>query len=171
VHIPKTGGIRTYHALHESNKAPECNGIILHNRVDGRKQIAHTLNVAKVLVVFVIRKKHVFHLLQVNVGAHIRKRRVGVRMRNVLAGEDGNIAICAVYVLLYTTDPIEWDKSASIQARASRARIHTYSVLLFSPPFLLLFILVAFNHPLPPSALEPNVLIAPAINVRATLFV
>jgi len=118
VHILNTGGIRTYHALHESNKAPECNSIILHNCVDGRKQIAHALNVAKILVVFVIRKKHVFHLLQVNVGAHIRKRRVRVRVRNVLAGEDGNIAICAMDVFLYTTDPIEWDKSASLQARA-----------------------------------------------------
>jgi hypothetical protein len=39
-------------------------------------------------------------------------------VRDVLAGEDGDIAICAMYVFLYTTDPIEWDKSASFQARA-----------------------------------------------------
>lgn len=108
----------TYHALHESNKAPECDGIILHDCIDGRKQIAHALNVAEILVVFVVRKKHVFHLLQVNIGTSFRKRRVRVRVGNVLAGEDGDIAICAMYVFLYTTDPIEWDKSASFQARA-----------------------------------------------------
>ena len=108
----------TYHALHESNEAPECYGIILHDSVDGREQIAHALNVAKILVVFVVRKKHVFHLLQVNVGASFRKRRVGVGVRNVLAGKDGDIAICAMYIFLYTTDPIEWDKSASFQVRA-----------------------------------------------------
>ena len=91
-------------------------------------------------------------------------------MRNVLAGENGDIAICAMYILFYTTDPIEWDKSANFQARASRAMAHTYPVLLFSPPLFLLFILVSFNHSLPPSALESNVLISPAVDVRASLF-
>jgi hypothetical protein len=39
-------------------------------------------------------------------------------MGNILAGENGDIAICAMYILFYTTDPIEWDKSANFQARA-----------------------------------------------------
>lgn len=51
-----------------------------------------------------------------NVGAHVRERRVGIGMRNVLAGEDWDIAVCAMYIFLYTTDPIEWDKSANFQA-------------------------------------------------------
>jgi hypothetical protein len=108
----------TYHALHESHEAPEGNGIILHDCVNGCKQIAHTLNIAKIFVVFVVRKEHILHLLEVNVGAHICERRVGIGMRNVLASEDGDIAICAMYILFYTTDPIEWDKLANFQASA-----------------------------------------------------
>jgi hypothetical protein len=163
--------LQTYHALHESNKAPECDSIILHDCVDRRKQIAHTLNVAKILVVFIIREEHILHLLQVDVGAHIGKRRVGIRVRNVLTSEDGDITICAMYVFLYTTDPIEWDKSASFHAIVQGARSHTYSVLLFSPPLLLLFTLVPFNHSLPPSALESDIFISPTVDVCATLFV
>jgi hypothetical protein len=105
----------TYHTFHEANKAPKGNGVVLHDCVDRRKQVAHALNVTKVLIVLIVSEKHVLHLLKMNVGADIRKRRIGIGMWNVLASEDGDIAICAMYVFFYTTDPIEWDKSAKPQ--------------------------------------------------------
>jgi hypothetical protein len=58
-------------------------------------------------------------LLQMNVGADVRERRVGIRMWDVFASEDWNVTICAMYVLLYTTNPIEWDKSARVHKRSS----------------------------------------------------
>jgi hypothetical protein len=54
-----------------------------------------------------------------NVGADVRERRVGIRMWDVFASEDWNVTICAMYVLLYTTNPIEWDKSARVHKRSS----------------------------------------------------
>ena len=35
-----------YHPFHKANEAPEGYGVILHHRVDGRKQVAHALHVA-----------------------------------------------------------------------------------------------------------------------------
>jgi hypothetical protein len=98
------------HAIHKCDKGPESNGVVLHNGIDRRQQIAHTLDVAKIFVVFVVGEQHIFHLLQMDVGPDVSERRVGVRVRNIFAHEDGNRAICAVYVLLYCTDPIEWGK-------------------------------------------------------------
>jgi hypothetical protein len=43
-----------YHTVHKSNKAPKCGCVILHHSIDGCKEIAHALNIAKVLVVFVV---------------------------------------------------------------------------------------------------------------------
>lgn len=111
---------KTHHAVHEPHKAPEGNCIVLHDCVDGREEIAHTLYVAKTLVVFVVGKQHILHLLQMDVRANICKWRVGIRMRNILTSKDGDIAICAMYILLYTTNPIEWGKSVNIQKSESK---------------------------------------------------
>ena len=99
---------RTHHPFHEPDKAPEGDGIVLHDCVNRRKQVAHALHVAEILVILVVGKQHVFHLLQVDVGADVRKRRVWVGMGNVLSLEDGNGTICSVHILLYSTNPIEW---------------------------------------------------------------
>jgi hypothetical protein len=47
----------------------------------------------------------------------------------------------------------------------------TYPVLLFFPPLLLLFVLLSLDLPLPPRALQPDVLVSAAIQVCATLLV
>ena len=49
-----------------------------------------------------------------HIGADICERGVGIRMRDIFAGENRNVAICAMYILFYTTDPIEWDKSVNL---------------------------------------------------------
>jgi hypothetical protein len=49
-------------------------------------------------------------------------------MWNVFASEDWDIAICAVYVFLYTTNPIEWDKSVKFQGQWGR---NMYIPILF----------------------------------------
>lgn len=128
----------TYHAIHKTYKAPKGNCIVLHDCVDGCEQIAHTLYVTKALVVLVVGEQHVLHLLQMHIGTNVCKWRVGIRMRNVLAGEDGNIAVCAMYILLYTTDPKEWEKLVKIQVSTGTYGELTYPVLLLSPPFFLL---------------------------------
>jgi len=87
-----------------------------------------------------------------DISTDICERRVGIRMWNVFSSEDWDIAICAMYVLFYTANPIEWDKSVIFPARF-QPRAHTYPVLLFSPPFLLFLILMTLDHPRPPCAL------------------
>lgn len=57
----------TYHPVHEIDKRPECNCIILHNGVERGEKVAHALNIAQILVVFVVSKKHVLHLLEMHV--------------------------------------------------------------------------------------------------------
>lgn len=99
-----------YHSFHEANEPPECDGIVLHNGVYGCKKVAHALYIAKVLVVFVVGQEHVLHLLQVDIGACVSKWRIGIRMWNIFACEDWDVAICSVYIFLYMADPIEWGK-------------------------------------------------------------
>lgn len=43
------------HSLHKTNETPEGNGIILHGCIYGREEIAHSLNVAQLVIVFIIR--------------------------------------------------------------------------------------------------------------------
>ena len=88
-----------------------------------------------------------------NIGTDIRERGVGIRMWNILSSEDGDIPVCAMYVFFYTANPIEWDKSVIFQAKIQRL-VHTYPVLLLSPPLFLFLVLVALDHPLPPYALS-----------------
>jgi hypothetical protein len=47
-----------------------------------------------------------------DIGANFSKGGVGIGVWYVFASEDWDIAVCAMYILFYTTDPIEWDKSA-----------------------------------------------------------
>jgi hypothetical protein len=61
------------HAVHELLKCPEGYRVVLDNCVNWRKEIRHALDIAKILVVLVVCKKHLFHLLHVDVGANISK--------------------------------------------------------------------------------------------------
>jgi hypothetical protein len=45
-----------------------------------------------------------------NIGASVSEWRVGIRMRNVFARENGDVTVCSVYIFLYMADPIEWGK-------------------------------------------------------------
>lgn len=76
-----------YHTLHEANKTPECDRIVLHDRIDRRKEITHPLDIAQVAVIFVIRQEHVLHLFEMNVGAHVGKWRVWIGMRDIFPFE------------------------------------------------------------------------------------
>jgi hypothetical protein len=87
------------HALHEFREGPEGDGIVLHDRIDGREQVGHALHIAEGGVVFVVGEEHVFHLLEVNVGAGFGEGGVRVGVRCVFAGEEGDVAIGAVNVL------------------------------------------------------------------------
>jgi hypothetical protein len=102
--------LMTYHSLHKANKSPKGDGIVLHNSVDGCKKVAHTLYVAEVLVVFVVGQEHILHLLQVDISACIGEWRIWIRMWNVFACEDWDVAICSMYIFFYMADPIEWGK-------------------------------------------------------------
>ena len=58
------------------------------------------MDVTEILIVLVIGQEHILHLFQMNIGAGFRERRVGVRVGDVLARKDCDIAVCAVDVLL-----------------------------------------------------------------------
>ena len=102
------GNFATYHALHESDKGPEGDGIILHDCIYGCKEVAHTLHIPEVLVVLVVCQKHILHLLQMDISAGVCEWRVRVWMWNVFARKDWYVAISSVYIFLYMADPIEW---------------------------------------------------------------
>lgn len=97
-----------FHPLHEFDKAPESEGVVLHDGVDGREEIAHALHVAEVAVVFIVGEQHVFHLLEMDVGADFGEGGFGVRMCDVFAFEEGDVAVGAVDVLFYIADPEKW---------------------------------------------------------------
>ena len=46
----------THHAVHELDKAPESNRIVLHDSVDRGEEVAHALHIAKILIVLVVRE-------------------------------------------------------------------------------------------------------------------
>lgn len=92
---------RTYHPIHESNKSPKCNCIVLHDSVDRSQQVTHSLHITQIRIVFIVRQKHILHLLEMHVGASIGKWRVGVRMGNVFSGEKRDRAIRTMDVFLY----------------------------------------------------------------------
>ena len=49
-----------------------------------------------------------------DIGANISERRIGIRVGNIFPREYWNIAVCSVYVFLYTTNPIEWEKLVKV---------------------------------------------------------
>jgi hypothetical protein len=104
-----------------------------------------------------------------DIGAGIGKWGIGIWMWNVFAREDGDVAICSMYIFLYMADPIEWGKVSLVFWRGMSGRILTYPVLLLSPPLFLLLGLLAFRHSLPPCALESNIFISATVDVCATL--
>ncbi len=65
----------TLHAVHKVLESPEGDGIVLHDGVNRSQEIGHALNVAEVAVIFVVCEQHVFHLLEMDIGPHIRERR------------------------------------------------------------------------------------------------
>jgi hypothetical protein len=137
-------GIVTYHSFHESNKAPKGNRVVLHNGINRCEKITHALYVTEILVVLVIRQKHILHLLQVDIGASIGKRRVKIRVWNVFASEDWNIAVCSVHIFLYVADPIEWGKVSLAVCKVSCMR-GTY-LSCFSAPSTILPALRSDGH-------------------------
>ena len=93
-------------------EAPKCNGIVLHHSVDWGKKIRHALYVAQVAVVLVVGEEHVFHLLQMDIGAHVCERRGGIRVWRIFTREEGYCAIGSMDVFLCCQDPKEWDSLA-----------------------------------------------------------
>lgn len=89
------------HALHEVLECPEGDGVVLDDRVDGRQQVRHALDVAQLPVVLVVRQKEVLHLFHVRVGAGLGEGGVWVRVRDVFAHEDGHVAVGAVDVFFW----------------------------------------------------------------------
>ena len=65
----------TLHAVHKVLESPEGDGIVLHDGVNRSQEIGHALDVAEVAVIFVVSEQHVFHLLEMDIGPHIRERR------------------------------------------------------------------------------------------------
>ena len=102
------------HAVHEFLKAPESDSIVLHDGVDGSKEVAHALDIAQVAVVFVVGQQHILHLLEVDVRADFGKGGIGIGMRYVLALEERDVAIGAVDILFYMLDPKKWVESAVV---------------------------------------------------------
>ena len=101
----------TYHSIHEANKAPKGNCIVLFDRINGGKEVAHALNIAQIGVVLIVSQEHVFHLLKMHIGANIREWRVRVWVWNVLALEKRNMSVCPVHIFLYMADSQQWDTS------------------------------------------------------------
>ena len=52
----------------------------------------------------VVGQEQVFHLLEMDIGTRLGKRRVWIRMGDVLAGEERDVAIGAVHVFFYRGD-------------------------------------------------------------------
>ena len=74
---PHTGLVAeevSLHSIHKLDETPEGYGVILHYGINRRKKIAHPLDIAKLLVVLVVSKEHVFHLLEVNISPRLSER-------------------------------------------------------------------------------------------------
>jgi hypothetical protein len=112
----------TGHAAHGAGEGPEGDGVVLEHGVDGRQEVRHALDVAEVLgvrvagvgvggsrgvVVFEVGQEHVFELFKVHVCA-IAAGDVegggGVGMRDVFAGEEGDVTVGAVDIFFYGAD-------------------------------------------------------------------
>jgi hypothetical protein len=90
----------------------------------------------------------------------------GVRMRDVFAGEEGDVTVCAVDIFLYGADS-EVSKSSDFVRHDGDSKRRpvilkpwlTNAAFLLSPPFLFFGFGVPIHHPLPPSSLQANKLI------------
>ena len=102
---------RAYHSVHKANEAPECYCIILLNCVDRSKEVAHSLDVAQTAVVFVVGKKHIFHLFEMDVGTNLGERRVWVRMWDIFSLKQRDMTVGAMNVF-FCSDRKQWDVSA-----------------------------------------------------------
>lgn len=120
-----------YHSIHEPDEGPESDCVILHDGVNWCKEIAHSLYIAKIWTEFIICQQHVLHLLQMHIGADIHEWGVGVGVRNVLAREERDGAICAMNILLCN--------HVLVAAILIILLDRTYPVLLFFPVIKLLW--------------------------------
>lgn len=64
----------TYHPIHETDKTPKSNGIILHDRIYWGQQIAHALHIPEIAVILIIRQEHIFQLLEMHIRADLGER-------------------------------------------------------------------------------------------------
>jgi hypothetical protein len=85
----------------------------LHDSVDGRQEITHALNITQRAVVFIIGQEHILHLLKMDIGTNISKRRVGIRMWSIFAGKKWYMTIGSMDIFFYSRDPKKWDESVS----------------------------------------------------------
>ena len=110
------------HAVHGAGEGPEGDRVVLEHGVDGREEVGHALHVAEVLgvwvagvgvgggrggVVFEVGEEHVFELFEVHVcavSAGDVEGGGGVGMRDVFAGEEGDVAVGSVDVFFYGAD-------------------------------------------------------------------
>lgn len=110
------------HAPHEAGEGPEGKGVVLEDGVDGGQEVGHALDVAEVLgvrirgvgagggggfVVFEVGKEHIFELFEVHVCAVAAgdiKGRGRIRVGDVIASEEWDMAVCAVDVFFYGAD-------------------------------------------------------------------
>lgn len=100
------------HAAHERGEGPEGHGVVLKDGIEGREEVGHALHVAEGRVVLVVGQEHVFHLLEVDVGAGVSEGGVGIWVRGVFACEEGDEAVCSVDIFFYSEDPKRWELSA-----------------------------------------------------------
>ena len=71
--------------MHEANKSPERDSVVLHYCIDGRQQIAHALDVAKIAVILVVGQEHVLHLFEMDIRPDIGEWRVRIWMSNIFS--------------------------------------------------------------------------------------
>jgi hypothetical protein len=88
------------------DEAEKGDGVVLHDGVDGRKQVAHALHIAQVLIPLIVCEQDLLHLLEMDVGADLRERRVRIRVRAVLARKERQVPVGTMDVLLYRAHPV-----------------------------------------------------------------
>jgi hypothetical protein len=120
-----------YHSIHEVDERPECDSVILHYGVDWREEVAHSLHVAEVRVVFVVCKEHVLHLFEVDVCSYVCEWGVGVWVWDIFSGKEWYCPVCSMDVFLC-------DRVSSGRSKWISEQLLTYSISLFFPPLLLI---------------------------------
>lgn len=169
------------HAAHEGGEGPEGQGVVLGHGVERGEEVGHALDVAegvwgvvggvwvrggRGVIVFEVGEEHVFELFEVYVGAGaigIVEGGGGVRVGNVFAGEEGDVAVGAVDVFFWNVLGMGSEGKGSVE------RIRTDSALLLAPPFFLLGSGIAFDHTLPPRPFQPDVFISFGVDMTGSL--